>query len=61
MTRAGKAAPSLASCSGTEKYGTATKRSRSLSRSTMMRSATVCTRPADSPRQTLLHSSSETS
>ena len=31
----------------------------SRSRSTMSRSATVCTRPADSPRRTLSHSSGE--
>ncbi len=60
-TRAGKAAPSFASVTGTEKYGTGTKASRSVSRSTMIRSATVCTRPADRPRQTLFQSSSETS
>ena len=60
-TRAGKAVPSLARVTGTEKYGTGTKASRSVSRSTMIRSATVCTRPAERPRQTLFHRSSETS
>ena len=59
--RAGNAASPFFSVTGTEKYGTGTKRSRSLSRSTMMRSVTVWTRPAESPRQTFDQRRSDTS
>ena len=60
-TRAGKRRLPLREVDGTEKYGTGTKRSRSASRSTMIRSVTVWTRPAERPRQTFVQSRSETS
>ena len=45
----------------TDQYSTGTNASISLSRSQMIRSATVCTRPAERPRQTFFHSRSDTS
>ena len=59
--RAGKSASPFASWRGTEKYGTGRNRSLSASRSTMIRSATVWTRPAERPRQTFFQRRSETS
>ena len=42
-----------------DQYSTGTKASISRSRSTISRTATDCTRPADSPRRTLSHSSGD--
>ncbi len=42
-------------------YSTGTKASISFSRSQMIRRATVCTRPAERPRQIFFQSRSETS
>ena len=50
-----------ASVASTDQYSTGTNASISLSRSQMIRSATVWTRPAERPRQTFFQSRSETS
>ena len=42
-----------------DQYSCLTKARISRSRSTISRSATVCTRPADNPRRTLSHSNGE--
>ena len=49
--------PASVACS--DQYSTGTNASISRSRSTMRRTATDCTRPAESPRRTLSQSSGE--
>ena len=57
--KAGGTVPS--SFASTVQYSTGTNASISLSRSQMIRSATVWTRPAERPRQIFFQSRSETS
>ena len=61
INRASKAGGlAAARCASIVQYSSLTNALISRSRSTMSRSATVCTRPADSPRRTLSHNSGET-
>ena len=55
------AAESGAKSPSTSQYDARRKAIRSRSRSTTMRVATDCTRPAESPWRTLRHSTGETS
>ncbi|MBK6455002.1 MAG: hypothetical protein IPF87_02780 [Gemmatimonadetes bacterium] len=54
-----KRCPPLASSAATDQYSCARNARISRSRSTMSRSATVCTRPADSPFFTVFQSSGD--
>ena len=57
--RAGKPCPDFSSSASRVQYSTGLKASISASRSTIRRSAGVCTRPADSPGRIFFHNSGE--
>ena len=59
LSRALKGCEGCAHSAAMDQYSRATKASISSSRSTIMRSAGDCTRPADRPRWTLRHSTGD--